>query len=139
MALIEIEWHPGNRQLRIFGLSGLVASILLTGILHFLWSVGAPWLWIVPAVGTAIFLCSLISPVATRIVYIGLTVIAMPIGIVVSFLLLTVFYFLFLMPVAIVFKLIGRDVLHRRYEPNGETYWVPHKPQENLERYLHQF
>jgi hypothetical protein len=139
MALMEIEWHPSGRQLRVFGLTGLVASILVAMILHFAWGLAASWSWIVLAAGAGIFLCSLISPTATRIVFIGLTLVAMPIGIVVSFLLLTVFYFVFLVPLAIVFKLIGRDPLRRRYEPTADTYWVPHKPQENLERYLHQF
>jgi len=139
MALMEIEWHPNGRQLRVFGVSGLVASILAALILHFVWGVAAFWAWLVLAAGAAIFLCSLISPAATRILFIGLSLIAMPIGIVVSFTLLGAFYFLLLMPLAIVFKLIGRDSLHRRYEPSAESYWVPHRPSEDMERYLHQF
>ena len=139
MALMEIEWHPSGRQLRVFGVSGLVASIFAALILHFIWGAAMVWALGVPAAGAAIFLCSLISPAATRILYIGLTLLAMPIGVVVSFLLLGAFYFLLLMPLAIVFKLIGRDPLHRRYEPSAESYWVPHKPSENMERYLHQF
>lgn len=139
MALMEIEWHPSGRQLRVFGVSGLVASILAALILHFVWGVAAVWAWVVLATGAAIFLCSLVSPAATRILYIGLTLVALPIGIVVSYLLLGAFYFLLLMPLAIVFRLIGRDSLRRRYEPSAASYWVPHKPSENMERYLHQF
>jgi len=139
MALMEIEWHPSGRQLRVFGISGLVASILAALMLHFVWGVAAFWAWIVLAAGAVIFLYSLVSPAVTRILYIGLTLVAMPFGIVVSFLLLGAFYFLLLLPLAIVFKLIGRDPLHRRYEPGVESYWVPHKPSENMERYLHQF
>ena len=139
MALMEVEWHPSGRQLRVFGVSGLVASILAALILLFVWGVAAVWALIVLAAGATIFLCSLISPAAARILYIGLTLVALPIGIIVSFVLLGAFYFLLLAPLAIVFKLIGRDPLRRRYEPSAESYWVPHKPSENMERYLHQF
>lgn len=139
MALMEIEWHPSGRQLRVFGISGLVASLLAALILHFIWGVAAVWAWVVLAAGAVIFLCSLISPAATRILYIGLTLVALPIGLVVSYILLGAFYFLLLMPLALVFRLIGRDSLRRRYEPGAESYWVPHKPSENMERYLHQF
>ncbi len=139
MSLMEIEWHPSGRQLRVFGVSGLLASILAALILVFVWEVAVLWALATVTAGIAIFLCSLFSLTAARWLYIGLTLVAMPIGLVVSFVLLAVFYFLLLTPLAIVFRLIGRDSLHRRYEPEVESYWVDHKPNENMERYLHQF
>ena len=139
MALMEVEWHPSGRQLRVFGISGLVASILAALILLFVWGVAPVWAIVAVAAGVAIFLCSLISPAGARVLYVGLTLVAMPIGIVVSFVLLGAFYFLLLTPLALVFRLIGRDSLRRKYEPQAESYWVPHKPTENMERYLHQF
>ncbi len=139
MALMEVEWHPSRRQLRVFGVSGLIASILAALILRFIWGVAGVWIWIVPAAGAALFLSSLISATVTRWLYIGLTLVAMPIGMVVSLVLLAAFYFLLLTPLAIFFRLIGRDALHRSYEPAAESYWVPHRPDDNMERYLHQF
>ena len=139
MALMEVEWHPSDRQLRVFGVSGLVASILLALILHFIWKVTGIWPWVAVTAGAAIFACSLISLAATRLLYIGLTLVGMPIGIVVSYILLGAFYFLLLTPVALVFRLIGRDSMRRKYEPELESYWAPHEPTENTERYLHQF
>lgn len=139
MALMEIEWHPSDRQLRVFGLSGLAASILAALILHFAWGLAAIWMLAVVMAGAVIFLCSLISPAVARVLYIGLTLVAMPIGLVVSFVLLAAFYFLILTPLAMVFRLIGRDALCRRHEPDAESYWVAHKPNDNMERYLHQF
>ncbi|MGE5295824.1 MAG: hypothetical protein ACM3VT_13440, partial [Solirubrobacterales bacterium] len=117
MALMEVEWHPTPRQLRVFGVSGLAASIVAAAILHWVWSVANVWVAIVPMVGLGIFLCSLISQTATRWLYVGLTLVAMPIGLVVSFLVLAAFYFLLLTPLALVFRLIGRDAMRRKYEP----------------------
>ena len=139
MPLMEIEWHPSDRQLQMFGASGLVASILAALVLHFAWGLAAIWMLAVVTAGAAILLCSLISPAVARILYIGLTLVAMPIGLVVSFVLLAAFYFLLLTPLALVFRLIGRDSLRRKYEPDAKSYWVAHKPNDNMERYLHQF
>jgi hypothetical protein len=137
--LIEIQWHPTPRQLRIFGVGGLLASIVAALVLHFVWTAAALWIILVLVAGAVVCLCSLISPAVTRILYIGLTLAAMPIGFVVSIVLLAVFYFLLLTPVAFLFRLIGRDVLCRRFEAATESYWVPHQPGEDTERYFHQF
>jgi hypothetical protein len=137
--LIEIQWHPTARQLRVFGVGGLLASVAAALVLYFVWGTAALWAIIVLAAGVALCLCSLISPVVTRILYLGLTLVALPIGFVVSFILLAVFYFLLLTPVALVFRLIGRDVLCRRFDAAAESYWVPHKANEDMARYFHQF
>jgi hypothetical protein len=136
---MQIEWHPSRRQLRVFGVSGLLASIVAGVVLHWIWGAAFVWSLVILAAGTALFLCSLISLRATRALYLGLTVPMLPIGYFVSFLLLAGFYFLVITPVALVFRLIGRDPLRRRFEPTTESYWVPHKPSEETERYLHQF
>jgi hypothetical protein len=152
MSLIEIEWHPTDRQLRVFGVSGLLASIAGAFVLSFVWGVATLWAIIVLAAGAAIFLCSLTSPAVTRILYLGLTLVGMPIGLVVSFLLLAAFYFLLLTPLALVFKIIGRDPLCRSWRGRpalgkrrqgrdalATSYWVPHKSNDDPERYFHQF
>jgi hypothetical protein len=167
--LIEIEWHPTGRQLRVFGVSGLLASIVAALVLHFVWGAAGLWAGVALAAGGAICLCSLISVQVTRVLYIGLTLVGMPVGLVVSFILLAAFYFLLLTPLALVFKVIGRDTLCRSWrghlalasrghpgrarpsrdssvasEVQGQdglatSYWVPHKSHEDAERYFHQF
>ncbi len=139
MSLIEVEWHPSGRQLRVFGVSGLLASVVAALLLCFLWGVAILWAIPVLTAGIAVFLCSLISPRAARILYIGLALVGMPLGLAVSFILLAAFYFLLLTPLAVVFRLIGRDSLHRRFDANAASYWVPHQVSEETERYFHQF
>jgi hypothetical protein len=139
MSLIEIEWHPSSRQLHTFGLSGLLASGVVAGMLHWFWGVALLWSVVVLALGAALFLCSILSLKMARILYLGLTIPTMPIGLAVSFLLLAAFYFLVLTPVALVFRLMGRDPLRRRFDATAPSYWVPHQPREEAERYFHQF
>jgi hypothetical protein len=56
-------------------------------------------------------------------VYRLLLVVAFPLGFVVSWLLLALVYYLLFTPVALWFKLIGRDKMQRRPDPAAATYW----------------
>lgn len=138
MSLIEIDWNPSIRQLRVFGLSAMAASIVLAGVFVLVWGLAILWAVVALAAGAAILLCSLISPRAARIVYVVLSAVGMPIGFVVSFILLAAFYFLLLTPLALLFRLIGRDALNRRFERDSDSYWTPRKPAASLDRYFHQ-
>jgi len=138
MPLIEIDWNPGKRQLRVFGLSALAASVVLAGVFVLLWGLALVWAIAALAIGAAILLCSLVSPRAAKIVYIALSAVGLPIGMVVSFILLAAFYFLLLTPIALVFRLIGRDSLHRRFDRAADSYWIARKPTASLDRYFHQ-
>jgi len=153
--LIKVEWHPTDRQVRVFGISGLLASLVAALVLLFLWGVALLWAAMVLAAGLVIFLCSRVSPRVARILFIGLALVGLPIGFGVSFLLLAAFYFFLLTPLALIFRLIGRDPLHRSWPRrpalpppdhsatappgDGTSYWVPHRPSEDPERYFHQF
>ena len=54
--------------------------------------------------------------------------------------LLIVFFFLVITPVAVVLRLLGKDPISWRLEPEAETYWKP-KEQEPFDprSYLRQF
>jgi hypothetical protein len=138
MSLIEIDWNPGRRQLRVFGLSALVASVVLAGVFVLLWGLAIVSAIVALAAGTAILLCTLVWPRAARIIYVTLSAVGLPIGFVMSFVLLGAFYFLLLTPLALLFRLIGRDSLHRRFDRGQGSYWVPRKPTASLDRYFHQ-
>jgi hypothetical protein len=138
MSLIEINWNPEKRELRKFGLIAVVALGAAGIILRYIFGVSAIWAVSAAAAGLCIFLVTLISPGAGRIIYLALTFAALPIGLVISFILMAAFYFLILTPVGLVFKLIGRDSLARRFEPDSPTYWTPHKHTDDPQRYFHQ-
>ena len=138
MSLIEIDWNPDSRRLRVFGLSAVAASAVLAAVLVLLWGVALFWAMIVLTAGVAILLCSILSARMARAIYLVLTIVAMPIGMVVSFILLAAVYFLLFTPIALVFRLIGRDALRRSFDPAAGSYWVPHKPPASLDRYFHQ-
>ena len=48
-------------------------------------------------------------------------------------------YFLVFTPIALAFRLIGRDALRRSADREAKTYWEPYRPDRGLDRYLRPF
>jgi hypothetical protein len=65
----------------------------------------------------------LVWPRGVRLVYMASMVAAFPVGWAVSRLLLAGIFYGVFTPVALLFKLVGRDALGRRYRPDEPTYW----------------
>jgi hypothetical protein len=139
MAIVEVNWNPDRKQLRLFGIGGLVILTVVAFLLHQFRGLPASWACALSGFGLAVFLASLVSYAVTRAIYLALTVVTLPIGLVVSFVLMAAFYYLLLMPVGLVFRLIGRDSLRRKFDRNASTYWLPRRPPETTDRYFHQF
>jgi hypothetical protein len=145
--LHEINLRPARRDLRWFGLITLVVSGLLGALLYvkkglYGYSLGASadvvayGLW---GVGLLSALFSLVWPAANRPLYVLLTLLTYPVGYVVSHLLMALFFYGVLTPLGLVFRLIGRDPLRRKFEPQATTYWEPHDKPASIKRYFQQF
>ncbi len=139
MSLVEIDWNPKSKQLQSFGKIALVASAVISLLLYLLKGVAIQWVLIIFAFGFITFIISMISLKLTKMIYLGMTLVTLPIGWVVSFILLSAFYFLLLAPLGLIFRLIGRDPLCRKFDPNAKSYWLSRQPPKGPEQYFHQF
>ena len=139
MSLIEIDYNPSRKKLRDFGLAALVASIILSLVLYFFKHVAIHWVLIILITGVFVFIVSLVSSKLTRLIYLGFTFLTFPIGYVFSYIIMGIFYFLIVTPVGFIFKLMGKDPLHRKYEPAAKSYWIKRQSPDKLERYFRQF
>jgi hypothetical protein len=138
MSLVTMNWDPNPRQLRQFGLAALGFGLLLAGWLF--WRDG--WSMPVYAVGgcgVLLGLMGLAAPEMVRYPYLACLAVSYPVGLVMSQVLVAVIYFGVLTPVALVFRLIGRDALERRLEPAAATYWQPKARPGGPESYFRQF
>jgi len=143
MALIDVNWHSDERQLRQFAVISLAGFGILGSVAA--WKTGA-WfgegsctvplvLWIA---ALAIGVSGLICPRAVWPVYVVLMMAALPIGWVITHALLLVLYFGVFTPIALVFRLIGFDPLRRRFEPDRNSYWIARPPHPAPKRYFRQ-
>ena len=139
MSMIEINWNPKRKELRDFGNIALIASVVLSLLLYFLKHLALQWILVILSVGILIFLCSLISMKLTRIIYLGLILLTFPIGYIVSFLVMTLFYFLIITPIGLVFRITGHDPLDRNFDQTAKSYWQKRQSPDKLDRYFHQF
>ena len=139
MAIIEVNWHPGRRDLRVFGTAALVATAVLAVVLHYRRGLPGPWMGGIVGFGAAVFVSSLVWPALTRIVYVVMMGLTLPIGMALSFVMMAVLYYGIFTPIGLFFRLMGRDLLGLKFDRRGESYWVRRRPPENLKRYFNQF
>lgn len=145
MKLVEMNWQPTERQLRQFGWMTLV-GLPLAGWLF----AGKPWpastatplqVAVILALGVAGATCAVLAavrPSLLRTPFLGAMLLALPIGMVVSELILIAIYLLVFAPVALAFKLIGRDALDRQLDRTATTYWRPKAQPNGVESYFRQ-
>lgn len=147
MAAIELRLNPTHRELKQFGLMALAAFALLgcwiayRQRIPFVHLGDTAWMvaYVLGGVGLLSGLFSLVYPAANRPLWVILMAAAYPIGMVVSMVLMATIFYAILTPIGLVFRLIGRDPLHRRFDPNARTYWVPRRPVHDVNRYFRQF
>lgn len=134
MALVEVNWQPTARQLRQFGVIAAVALPLLA----WLWTSRVEVIGACGLVGIVIAAVGLARPTMLKWLFIGLTCLTLPIGLVVSELALLLVYFGVLLPIGLCFRLVGRDALRLRRDPNAKTYWLPKQPPKDVASYFRQ-
>jgi hypothetical protein len=71
-------------------------------------------------------------------IFIGATLIAYPLGLVIGEVLMLSIYFLLFTPLALVFRVVGRDGLQRKINRDATTYWTEKKAPKDAESYFRQ-
>ena len=132
MKLIEFNRNPTNRQLKQFG----TACAFFFPIIGWI-ATGRPRTWDdanisviggLAGLGIVVLLLSMVQPRVVKPLFLGLSLAAFPIGVVVGELAMMVVFGLVFVPIALSFRLIRRDSLNRKIDRNVATYWQP-KPQ----------
>jgi hypothetical protein len=136
--MIDINLQPTDRILRQFAgawllvLSGVAANEWLTR--------GSPRAAaVLMAAALVVGVAGLLRPPLVRWLFVGATVAAFPIGWVVSQVMLFVLFAVVITPVALLFKLRGRDRLGRRRSEQQASYWKPKTTIADMRRYLRQY
>jgi hypothetical protein len=148
MSFVTIDWRPGERHLRRFGVASLFVFGALAGFT--LWRQSLLGIALTPptAAGVAGGLALLaaacgglawIAPGRLRLLYVGLMAASAPIGVVVAYLVMGLVFYGVVTPIAVIFRVIGRDALERELDPGAPTYWARRAPVADARRYYRQF
>jgi len=139
MAIIDINWNLGSRELRQFaGLWFPAFGGVIGGIVA--WHTGSLPVAVAVWIATVLLsLAMLVAPGLARPLYVALACLAFPVGWLVSHVLLVMIYYLVFTPIGLAVRLFGRDPLQRKFVPSAKTYWVPHTLDDDRARYFQQF
>jgi len=127
MSVVEINRNPTSRQLRQFGWIWM-AFVAAFGALAW-FKLGNPalarGLWaaavVVPVLGWVL-------PSFMRLIFLGMSYLAWPIGFVVSHVVLAGVYYLVLTPIGLLMRLFGYDSMKKTFDREAPSYWVPRAP-----------
>ena len=135
--MLKLNLRPSEKELRQFSYISLAGFPLLAWLLlHVTLGLSSGVVWSVVAVGPVVLVLGMIRPKLVWPVYVGLMLVALPIGFVVSTILLRLIYYLLFTPIALWFRLSGKDAMHRRFEPEADSYWTDHKGGRDPASYL---
>ena len=123
MSVVQINRDPSSRQLRQFGWIWMAFVAFFGAVAWFKFHnpALARGLWIaavvVPALGWA-------APAFMRLVFLGMSYLAWPIGFVVSHVILAAVYYLVVTPIGLLMRLFGYDSMKKTFDREETTYWV---------------
>ncbi len=134
MSLVEINWEPSTKQLRQFGTISFAALPLITW-----WWSGSLWAIVIAAVvGALVLAASWVAPKLVRPIFVGLSLVTLPLGIVIGWLAMVLIFALLFVPMALLFRMLGRDRLEREVDRERKSYWQAKRPAKSLASYYRQ-
>jgi hypothetical protein len=137
VGLIRVDHNPTRRQLATFGVIWL-GFFALVG-LGALWRNAASYCVAIWVVAVAVPVLGWISPRCMRIVYVGMSYLAFPVGFVLSYLMLLGVYYLVLTPIGLLLRIFRHDPLQRRFDAQMKTYWVARTRDDQMQSYFRQY
>lgn len=135
----DVTTPPPARVLRQFSLLCLAFGVLVAA--RRIWHGHLDlWTWGYAGVGAAVALAGTLRPSTVRWVYTGAMILAFPIGWTVTRVILAAVYYLMFTPLAMIFRLMGRDELRlKRPSAPPDSYWQRRRPPPAAADYFRQF
>lgn len=138
MAIVDINWNPSRKELKVFSLLLIVFFAIVAGLA---WRKGASveTACLIAGGGAVVGIVGVFSPAFIRIVYVVWMTAVFPIGFVVSNVVLAVVFYGVVWPIGILTKLTGRNSLQLGFDRDAKTYWNVRPPTRDPRRYFRQY
>jgi hypothetical protein len=134
-----IDRNPSASKLRLFGGLWLPLFLLVVAFLLDRRGHAAALTWTLAAVAALSAAIGWMRPAWMRPVFVSMSIVFYPVGLVVSHVVLALVYFLIFTPLALCMRLAGRDELRLQIDRDAPTYWSERDQETDPARYLRQF
>ncbi len=138
MALVDINWNPSPKELRVFAVLQLIFFAIVAGLLQQR-AAATGWATTIVVGAAIIALTGLIKPTWLRVMYVVWMAAVFPIGFVVSHVMMAIIFYLVVTPIGLIMRLVGYDPMHRKLDQDAKTYWQPRTPRRGNRGYFRQF
>ena len=137
MTIANGDPRPSRAEARWFGLLLLAVFCILGALLG--WQLGSPrFTQVMGGIGLLLAVFYYAVPPLRVPLFLAWMALTMPLGRLISTVILALIYFLVLTPTAWFTRAVGRDPLQRKPDPSAESYWAAYNPGENQDRYFRQ-
>ena len=138
MTWSEIPFRPATKALRQFAAAWLVFFSALGAHQYLVRHRPGAGL-ILMSMAVVIGALGLVKPAMVRWIFVGWMVLAFPIGWMISEVMLLLMFYGIMTPVAVLFRMRGRDLLRRRRVPEATTFWLPKEAPQDVRSYFRQY
>jgi hypothetical protein len=138
MTWSEIPLRPTTKALRQFAAAWLLFFLALGAhqyLVRHHSRVGLTLMGLAVVIGAA----GLAKPSVVRWIFVGWMILAFPVGWLVSELMLLVMFYGMITPVAVLFRMRGRDLLRRKQDSAATSFWLPKDTPQDLRSYFRQY
>lgn len=136
--MIDLNADPAPRTLRQFG-AGAAAVLLGLAAIRVVRHGGSPSVLVFAAVAVLAGIFAWLRPQALRLPFVLLSGVTVPIGRLVSQLVVLVLFYGMITPLAALARLGRTDPLRLRFDRQAQSYWHPRpRPHRDRARYLRQ-
>ena len=138
---MHIDCQPSETLLKRFGLygSGLALLAAVVTVVRSVDTARSSKVLVLLALAVITGAAGLIRPRYLKPLYLALTIATWPIRWCLSWVAVTLLFFLIITPFALVFRWIGRDELRRRFRRPATTFWIRRPPPPPARSYLREF
>jgi hypothetical protein len=134
--MITPAWYPTRRQLRLFALVSLLGMAVIGVVIERLTGSSTASL-VVWGFGLLLAVVGLPFPDAIRLPYVVIMAVTLPVGWLISNLLLRIIYYGVFTPLGLAFRLAGRDPLLLK-RPRSDSYWRKYRARGDVAGYYRQ-
>ena len=145
--MVQINFDPDSRTLRNFGYIafvgfGLIALMAWTESFLFTFGLGGarqPLTYIFAGLSVYCLLMGILWPKANKPVFVGLSVVTFPIGILLSYTIMALLFFGLFGVFSAAFRLVRYDPMKRSIDPTARSYWSQARPPRERSDYFRQY